>query len=510
MVIKVKRALISVSDKTGIIDLGRVLAKNNVEIISTGGTAKVLKEAGIKVKEISEFTGFPEILDGRVKTLHPFIYGGLLYKRDNPQHVEQIAKHNISPIDMVVVNLYPFEKVFFTENADDEELIENIDIGGPSMIRASAKNWKFVCVVTDPKMYPVIIEEIEKYGGISESTSRKCAGEVFHTTSYYDWLISRYFDREENVTFREKIGFFYKKIEQLRYGENPHQKAAWYQSADKKITWKQLQGKQLSFNNILDMESAYIIVCEFEMPACCIIKHNNPCGAAKAENITQAFELALKTDPLSAFGGIIGFNRQLDGNTAELIVKTFFEVIIAPSFSVDAIKILSKKENLRLIEMPEMKLGEFEIRATAGGILLQDYDTVNFEKLEVKTIKKPTEEELEALKFANVICKYVKSNAIVLGTKNQIVGVGAGQMSRYDSTRVAVMKMKDNFKEKISPLVMASDAFFPFPDSIEVAAEAGVTAIIQPGGSLKDAEVIEVCNKKGISMVFSGTRHFKH
>ncbi len=508
--IKVKRALISVSDKSGLIDLAKVLAKNNVEIISTGGTAKAIKEAGIPVKEISEITGFPEILDGRVKTLHPAIYGGILYKRDNPGHLEQVSKHSIRQIDLVVVNLYPFEKVFFSRQATDEELIENIDIGGPSMIRASAKNWKFVCVVVSPEFYPLIIEEIKENGGISEETSKRCAAEVFHTTSYYDWLISRYFDRNLPFSFRETMGFYYKKIDQLRYGENPHQQAAWYRYADTKISWKQLQGKQLSFNNILDMENAYKIACEFELPSCCIIKHNNPCGAAAGKTQKEAFEKALKCDPLSAFGGIIGLNKILEAETASLIKEIFFEVIIAPGFSKEAIEILSKKENLRLIEMPSLETGEVEIRSTTGGVLLQTYDKETWQNLDVKTKKKPTEEELEALKFAYIICKYVRSNAIVLGTTNQTVGIGAGQMSRYDSTRVAVMKLRDNFKGKISPLVMASDAFFPFPDSIEVAAEAGVTAIIQPGGSLKDKEVIEECDKRGISMVFTGMRHFRH
>ncbi|MCX7706211.1 MAG: bifunctional phosphoribosylaminoimidazolecarboxamide formyltransferase/IMP cyclohydrolase, partial [bacterium] len=425
--IEVKRALISVSDKTGLIDLAKVLAKNNVEIISTGGTAKAIREAGIDVKEISQITGFPEILDGRVKTLHPFIYGGILFKRDNPSHIDQVSKHNISRIDLVVVNLYPFEKVFFSEGATDEELIENIDIGGPSMIRASAKNWKFVCVVVDPKFYPEIIQEIEKQGGISEKTSRRCAAEVFHTTSYYDWLISRYFDKEtQKEEFRDKIGFYYKKIEQLRYGENPHQKAAWYQCADKKISWKQLQGKQLSFNNILDMESAYKIACEFDQPSCCIIKHNNPCGAAIGDTQKQAFEKALQTDPLSAFGGIIGLNRPLDGETAKAIRDIFFEVIIAPSFSKEAVEILSAKENLRLVEMPVMEDTEYEIKGASSGILLQTPDNLNWEKLEVKTKRQPTKEEMEALKFAAIICKHVKSNAIVLGTLNQIIGVGAG------------------------------------------------------------------------------------
>ncbi len=508
--IEVKRALISVSDKTGIVDLAKFLDRKDVEIISTGGTARTLKQAGISVKEISQITGFPEILDGRVKTLHPFIYGGILYKRDNTSHIEQVRFHNIKQIDLVVVNLYPFEKVFFNRDASDEELIENIDIGGPSMIRASAKNWKFVCVLVSPEFYPAVMEEIENQGGISEATSRKCAAEVFRTTSYYDWLISRYFERNQEFSFRETIGFYYKKIDQLRYGENPHQKAAWYRCADRNFSWKQLQGKQLSFNNILDMESAYRIACEFDEPSCCIIKHNNPCGVAAMKTQEQAYENALKTDPLSAFGGIIGLNRALTPETARMISKTFFEVIISPSFSQEAVEILSKKENLRLIEMPSFNLPEFEIKGTNSGILIQTHDTKNWGNLEVKTKREPTDEEMEALKFSWTVCKHVKSNAIVLGTTNQIVGIGAGQMSRYDSTRVAVMKMKDNFKKKISPLVMASDAFFPFPDSIEEAAKAGVTAVIQPGGSLKDDEVIRVCDRKKIAMVFTGVRHFKH
>lgn len=508
--IEVKRALISVSDKTGIVELARVLSKKGVEIVSTGGTAKTLKQAGISVKEISEITGFPEILDGRVKTLHPIIYGGILYKRDNLSHIEQVKLHNIGQIDLVVVNLYPFEKVFFSKDASDEELIENIDIGGPSMLRAAAKNWKFVCVLVSSKFYPAIIEEIENQGGIYETTSRKCAAEVFRTTSYYDWLISRYFGKDEQFSFGGTIGFYYKKIDQLRYGENPHQQAAWYRCADKNLSWKQLQGKQLSFNNILDMESAYRIASEFDEPSCCIIKHNNPCGVATGKTQKQAYENALKTDPLSAFGGIVGLNEQLNPETAEIIARTFFEVIIAPSFSQKAIEILSKKENLRLIEMPCFNLSEFEIKGTNSGILVQTHNTGNWENLTVKTKRKPTDKEMEALQFSWIVCKHVKSNAIVLGTTNQIVGIGAGQMSRYDATRVAVMKMKDNFKEKITPLVMASDAFFPFPDSIEIAAKAGITAVIQPGGSVKDDEVIRICDKKKIAMVFTGMRHFKH
>ncbi|HPP66491.1 MAG TPA: bifunctional phosphoribosylaminoimidazolecarboxamide formyltransferase/IMP cyclohydrolase [bacterium] len=508
--IKVKRALISVSDKTGIADLANVLVKNGVEIISTGGTAKALQQAGIPVKEISELTGFPEILDGRVKTLHPFIYGGILYKRDNPLHIQQVKCHNIQQIDLVVVNLYPFEGMFFNEKATEDELIENIDIGGPSMIRAAAKNWQFVCVVVSPEFYPAIIEEIQNNTGISESTSKKCAAEVFSTTSYYDWLINKYFERDQGFSFKKTIGFYYKKIDQLRYGENPHQKAGWYRCADKVISWKQLQGKQLSFNNILDMESAYRIACEFDEPSCCIVKHNNPCGAAIGKTQEDAYENALKTDPLSAFGGIVGLNKQLNQPTAHLISKTFFEVVVAPSFSLEAIEILSKKTNLRLIEMPSLDLVDVEIRGTNNGILVQSHDIKNWETLEVKTKKIPTEEEMNAMGFSWVICKHVKSNAIVLGTTNRIVGIGAGQMSRYDSSRVAVMKMNDNVKEKISPLVMASDAFFPFPDSIEVAAKAGVTAIIQPGGSVKDPEVIQACDSNNIAMVFTGMRHFRH
>ena len=509
--IKVRRALISVSDKSGLIDLARVLAKHDVEMVSTGGTAKALRDAGFPVKEISQLTGFPEILDGRVKTLHPIIYGGILYRRDVPEHVSQIEKHGIKPIDLVVVNLYPFEKMFWKKEATDEEMIENIDIGGPSMIRASSKNWEHVVVVIDPRFYPAIIKEMENNNGsVSENTARRMAGEVFRYTSYYDWLISCYFAKGQQFSFDDTVGFYFKKVEDLRYGENPHQKAAWYRSAHAAADFEQLQGKQLSFNNILDLESAYRIVCECENPACCIIKHNNPCGAALGENISQAYQRALETDPLSAFGGIIGFNREVDSDVAALIVKSFYEVVVAPSFTADAVSIFSAKENLRLIRMHRVLRPEFETKGLASGILIQTPDEATEENYQVVTKKKPTDEEMEAMKFANVICKFVKSNAIVFGTTGQICGIGAGQMSRFDSTRIAVMKMKDNFKRKISPLVMASDAFFPFPDSVEIAAKAGITAIVQPGGSIKDKEVISVCDKLGIAMVTTGVRHFRH
>ncbi|MCL5674973.1 MAG: bifunctional phosphoribosylaminoimidazolecarboxamide formyltransferase/IMP cyclohydrolase [Candidatus Omnitrophica bacterium] len=512
--IRIRRALISVSDKTGIIDLARSLVKSGVEIISTGGTAKILKEAQIPVREISEWTGFPEILDGRIKTLHPLIYAGILFRRDSEEHVKQVEKMNVKPIDMVVVNLYPFEKTMQKQNATDEEIIENIDIGGPSMLRAASKNYKDVVVVARPEFYPDIISEFEKNNGyISENTSFKMAKEVFKFISYYDWIIAGYLankEKQEIQVFPDVLGLYFKKIEELRYGENPHQKAAWYINAGSNFPYKQLQGRQLSFNNIIDMEDAYRIVSEFSPPACVIIKHTNPCGVALSESPSQAYEKALQSDPLSAFGGIISFNRTVTGGTAQKIGQTFYEVVIAPDFDEEAKNIFRNKENLRIIKVHGQINQKYVLKGLSKGILIQDEDDLLWSGLKVVTKKSPSEEEMECLKFAWMVSKHVKSNAIVFATKNQTIGIGAGQMSRYDSTRVAVMKMKDNFKETPSPLVMASDAFFPFPDSIDVAYKAGVTAIIQPGGSIKDREVIEACDKSGISMVFTGTRHFKH
>jgi len=510
---KVKRALLSVYDKKGIVDFAQGLKDLGIEILSTGGTAKLLKEKGVFVREVSEVTGFPEILDGRVKTLHPLIHGGILFKRKEKTHLEEVERLSIPQIDLVAVNLYPFREVVSNPEVDLEEAMENIDIGGPTMIRAAAKNYKYVVVIVKPEFYPLLIEEMKKNNGkVSEDFSFKCAAEVFRFTSRYDYIISSYFESKiEKKQLPDEIDIRLIKVNDLRYGENPHQIASWYRFIDKEFERKQFQGKELSFNNLLDMESTYLLVNQFSFPACVITKHTNPCGVAIGENLLIAYEKALETDPLSAFGGIIGFNGKVGKEVAKKIIERFFEVVIAPDYEEEALRVFKKKENLRIIKSPEKPVYKYDFRTLNDGFLIQTPDEKDIEKFEIVTEKKPGDVEIEALKFAWTVCKFVKSNAIVLGTKNQILGIGAGQMSRYDATRVAVMKMKDNFKKEIKPVVMASDAFFPFPDSIEYAAkEAKISAVIQPGGSIKDKEVIETCNKLGIAMVFTGTRHFRH
>lgn len=509
--IKIERAILSVSDKTGIVELAKFLKKYNVEIISTGGTAKILKENGIQVKEVSEFTGFPEILDGRVKTLHPKIYGGILSIRENPEHIKQMKENNLLPIQLIVCNLYPFQETLKKAKIE-KEIIENIDIGGPSIIRAGAKNYKYVCVLVNPSFYNEFINEMEKNdGSVSEQFSFKCAREVFRLTSRYDFIISSYFtEKIEKEILPSEIDIRLIKVSQLRYGENPHQKAAWYKFVNKEFKREIFQGKELSFNNIVDMESAYNLVNDFERPTCVIIKHTNPCGVAVADDLIDAYEKALETDPISAFGGIVAFNRNVNKKLAEKIVKRFYEIVIAPDYEKEALGIFKEKKDLRVIRIPEKIKYEYDFRTISDGFLVQTPDEIDYEKFEIVTEKKPTEEEIEALKFAWNVCKFIKSNGIVIATKDQTLGIGTGQMSRYDSTRIAVMKMKDNFKGNIKPVVLASDAFFPFPDSIYVAKEAGVSSIIQPGGAKKDDEIIDLCNKLGISMVFTGTRHFKH
>lgn len=510
--IKISRAIMSVSDKSGIVELAKFLSERGVEILSTGGTAKTLRENGIKVMDVSEFTGFPEILDGRVKTLHPKIYGGLLAIRDNKEHQKQMKENNLVPIDLIVCNLYPFEATL-KRGASHEEIIENIDIGGPTMIRAASKNYKYVCVLVKPEMYREFMEEMERNNGcVSEEFSFRCAREVFRHTSKYDFAISSYFSKkvEGEKALPDEMDIRLIKVQNLRYGENPHQLAAWYRFSDKEFPRQQFQGKELSFNNLLDMEASYILVNQFSTPACVIVKHNNPCGVATGKDIEVAYEKALETDPLSAFGGIIGLNRKVDGALAEKIIERFYEVIIAPEYDEDALDVFKKKENLRVIKSPvDIKL-KYDFKTLNDGFLIQTPDDKEYEKLEVVTEKAPDDKEMSALKFAWTVCKFVKSNTIVIATEGQTVGIGAGQMSRYDSARVAVMKMRDNFKREIKPLVVASDAFFPFPDSIDVLREAGVSAIIQPGGALKDKDVIETCNKYGIAMVLTGMRHFKH
>ncbi len=519
--IKIKRALISVTDKTGVVDFAKFLDSQKIEIISTGGTAKLLKENNIKVKDISEFTGFPEIMDGRVKTLHPKVHGGLLAVRDNKEHLKAMELHDIEQINMVIVNLYAFEETA-KKNASFEETIENIDIGGPSMIRSSAKNHKFVAVVVNPERYEGIIEIMKQNNNsIPEEISKALAGEAFTRTASYDSAIATWFDNQLSVEFPEKIALTANRKSILRYGENPHQKAALY-VADSNIpsvaNAKFLQGKELSYNNILDADSAYELVSEFQQPSAVIVKHNNPCGVASSENLAEAFEKALNCDPVSAFGGIFAFNREVDKTTAEKAAKIFCEVIIAPSYTKEALEIFSSKKNLRVLEIGHIKnanqISEKKIQAIKSGFLLQDKDNIvlDVNNLKIVTKRKPTDREMEDLLFAFTICKHVKSNAIVYAKDLATIGIGAGQMSRIDSSRIGAWKAKEVNKnsESAEGSVLASDAFFPFADGLEAGAKEGITAVIQPGGSVRDEEVIEAADKNNIAMVFTGIRHFRH
>jgi len=523
--VKVKRALISVSDKTGIVELAKELKSFSVEIVSTGGTAKALRDSGIPVIEVSDLTGFPEMLDGRVKTLHPLIHGGILAKRKSKVHQEEVAKHKIPLIDLVVINLYPFDKVIAKESFTFEEAIENIDIGGPTMVRAACKNFENVGVVVDPKDYTLILEELKQNGRLSRSTNFYLARKAFSITSSYDSAIASYLytQRLDNAMpekYPERLTLSFIKTQDLRYGENPHQTAAFYREAKQlnipSISHaKQLQGKELSFNNIIDLDTALGLVMEFGENAAVIIKHTNPCGVATSNiALLDAFIKARETDPVSAFGGIIGFNKEVDGETAREISKNFVEAIVAPSYSSDALKIFESKKNLRLMQVPMdaknlSKTGNnLDLKKVSGGILVQDKDIKDLDPSNLKnpTKRKPTPDEFEALQFAWKVAKYVKSNAVVYARKGQTVGIGAGQMSRVDSCKIAAMKA--NLPTKGT--VLASDAFFPFRDGIDETAKAGITAIIQPGGSVKDEEVIAACDEHGIAMVLTGIRHFRH
>ena len=534
--VKIKRALISVSDKTGIEDLAKTLNEFGVQILSTGGTAKKIKDLGIPVKDVSDYTGFPEMMNGRVKTLHPKIHGGLLALRNNKEHMEIAKKHGIGMIDMVVVNLYPFEKTIRKPGVTLEEAQESIDIGGPSMLRSAAKNYKSVAVVTDPIKYHAIIKELkENNGSLSEAMLKELAVEVFKRTSEYDSAIYNYLNitkpaprlrsgqegrstkDDSKDSFPGTLNLSFRKAQSLRYGENPHQKAAFYKepsSAESGIcNANQLQGKELSFNNILDLNAAIEIVKDFERPAASVIKHTNPSGAAVADTLSRAYIDALECDRLSAFGSIVGFNRPVDRKLAEVVIKKsdFVECIIAPSFDNDAKEIFSKKKNLRLLEVPGFKrTGEKELdyKKIVGGLLVQDTDLKVIQKSEFKlpTRRKPSKSEIESLLFGWKVVKHVKSNAIVLSNGTKTVGIGAGQMSRVDSVIIACRKAG----RKSRGSVMASDAFFPKPDAIVQARKAGIKSIIQPGGSKGDEAIIDACNKYGIAMVFTGTRHFKH
>jgi phosphoribosylaminoimidazolecarboxamide formyltransferase/IMP cyclohydrolase len=522
----VRRALLSVSDKTGLIDFARALAKRGIELVSTGGTAKSLKAEGLAVTDVSAVTGFPEIMDGRVKTLHPKIHGGLLADRGNPDHVQALAAQAISPFELLVVNLYPFEQVT-AQGAEWAMAIENIDIGGPAMIRAAAKNHGSLAVIVDPTDYASVLKELDEHQGtVSLEARRRFAAKAFARTASYDAAIAQWFARElkENAPVYAALGG--KLIQSLRYGENPHQSAAFYKSPEQRegvATAEQLQGKELSYNNINDTDAAFECVAEFDAKtaACAIVKHANPCGVALSKSLADAYRKALACDPVSAFGGIIAFNRPIDGETAEEIVKIFTEVIIAPGADDAAREIIAEKKNLRLLitqGLPDPQASGLLFKTVAGGFLLQSRDGghVAAKDLKVVTKRMPTSAELADLQFAFTVAKHVKSNAIVYAKHGATVGIGAGQMSRVDSTRIAAAKSAEAAKAArlAEPLakgaVVASDAFFPFADGLITAAEAGVTAIIQPGGSLRDAEVIKAADEQGLAMVFTGMRHFRH
>ncbi|MGQ7278431.1 bifunctional phosphoribosylaminoimidazolecarboxamide formyltransferase/IMP cyclohydrolase [Brevibacillus thermoruber] len=513
----VKKALISVSDKTGLIPFARRLADAGVEIISTGGTAAMLKEAGIPVIGISEVTGFPEILDGRVKTLHPNIHSGLLAVRDNETHRQQLNELQIETIDLVVVNLYPFKQTIAKPDVTFAEAIENIDIGGPTMLRAAAKNHQYVTVVVDAADYEQVAAEIEKEGDTSLDTRRRLAAKVFRHTAAYDALISRYLSEQVGDFLPESYTVTYEKAQDLRYGENPHQRAAFYReplAAGASIARaEQLHGKELSYNNINDADAALAIVREFAEPAVVAVKHSNPCGVGIGADIREAYQKAYEADPVSIFGGIVAANRPVDRDTALLMKETFLEIILAPDFTEEALAVLTEKKNLRLLRIPALNESReaaqgFRIAPVAGGALVQEYDVKQLEDADIRVVtdKQPTADELAQLKFAWKVVKHVKSNAIVLARENMTIGVGAGQMNRVGAANIAIAQAG----EKAKGAVLASDAFFPMPDTVEAAAKAGVTAIIQPGGSVRDQDSIDACNRHGIAMVFTGVRHFKH
>jgi len=516
---RVQRALISVSDKTGILELSKALIDAGVEILSTGGTAKLLTENNLPVKEVSEHTGYPEMMDGRVKTLHPKIHGGILGRRGTDDEV--MLLNGIDPIDLVVVNLYPFEATIAKENCSLEDAIENIDIGGPTMVRATAKNHEFVSIVVDPTDYSRVIAEINA-GGISKETRFDLAVKAFEHTSNYDGNIANYLGKINSdgsqSNFPRTINMQFDKVQEMRYGENPHQQAAFYKEANPAevsvASATQIQGKELSYNNVADTDAALECVKSFEEPACVIVKHANPCGVAIADNTMGAYELAYKTDPTSAFGGIIAFNRPLEDDVAaEIIKRQFVEVIIAPSVTDAAKAVLSEKKNVRVLECGqwEKSVPGLDFKRINGGLLVQDRDLgmVGIDDLQVVTEKKPTENQLRDLLFAWKVAKFVKSNAIVYVKNSMTIGVGAGQMSRVYSAKVAGIKAADENLE-VAGSVMSSDAFFPFRDGIDAAHEAGITAVIQPGGSMRDDEVIAAANEHGMAMVFTSMRHFRH
>lgn len=513
---RIERALLSVTDKTGIVPFAKALHRMNVELISTGGTAKLLMENGVPVREVAELTGFPEMLDGRVKTIHPRVAAGILAIRSNTEHMRALAEHDIPAIQMVVVNLYAFEKVAGKEGVSREELIENIDIGGPTMIRAAAKNFQDVAVVVSPAQYDTLLAEIDNNDGkITPATHWALAQQAFLHTAAYDQAVSSRLAQVEasgETTIEilpARLNLAVNRTAVLRYGENPHQQAALYSFERGGIAGaKQLNGKELSYNNLVDLDAAWQLIEEFDEPAAAIIKHTNPCGCAQHKSISEAYKKALEADPISAFGGVLAFNRELDGATASEVSKLFVEAIAAPSYSEEAKQILTAKKSLRLVEVKAVEKPELAIKSISGGLLAQTADVGKVDAADLKTVtaRKPSVEELRALLFAWKVCKHVKSNAIVYSHEGQIVSVGAGQMSRVDSVKVGAMKA-------ILPLeksVLASDAFFPFADGVEEAAKHGITAVIQSGGSVRDEEVVAAADRLGLAMVFTGLRHFRH
>ena len=524
---RITRALLSVSDKTGLVDLARALADYGVELISTGGTAKALADAGLKVVDVSALTGFPEMMDGRVKTLHPKVHGALLAIRGNPEHTKAMEEHGIKPIDLLVVNLYPFEATV-AKGASFDDCIENIDIGGPAMIRAAAKNHADVTVVVEPDDYEKVLGELAQHTGMTTLELRQAlAAKAYARTAAYDAAISNWFAETLHDDAPDYRAFGGRLIQRLRYGENPHQSAAFYRTPNERFgiaTARQLQGKELSYNNINDTDAAYECVAEFDPrrgPACVIVKHANPCGVAEGASLLDAYKKALTCDPVSAFGGIVALNRRLDAEAAKAITEIFTEVIIAPEADDEAIKIVAAKKNLRLLlagGLPDPRTPGLTVRSVAGGLLVQSRDNAVVDEMQLKTVTKrtPSEAELADLAFAFRVAKHVKSNTIVYAKDRATVGVGAGQMSRVDSARIAARKARDAAEAENLPeprtmgSVVASDAFFPFPDGLLATIEAGATAVIQPGGSVRDADVIKAADEHDVAMVFTGVRHFRH
>jgi phosphoribosylaminoimidazolecarboxamide formyltransferase/IMP cyclohydrolase len=522
----VKRAIVSVHRKDGVVDLARGLVARGFEVVSTGGTAKALREADVAVRGVSEVTGFPEILGGRVKTLHPAIHGGILARAEQPEHGEELARHGIPPVTVVAVNLYPFEETV-ARGAALPEVVENIDIGGPTMLRASAKNFRNVCVVVDPADYGLLLEQLDRPGGPDQATRLYFAQKAFRHTAHYEAGIAAYFEKleakesgiaaaaPEEEEFPYRLTLTFEKAQDLRYGENPHQRAAFYSDLGSTLrsiaAARKLQGKELSFNNILDLDAAWRLVTELEPLACAIIKHTNPCGTALGTSLAEAFTRARECDPVSAFGGIVAVNRRLDAEAARAMSDLFLEAVIAPGYEPEARAVLAAKKNLRVMDMDQTSVQRFggrDLRRVLGGLLVQDFDlsVEDVSKCEVVSRRKPRPDELSALQLAWTVCKHVKSNAIVYASAVQTVGVGAGQMSRVDSARIAAEKAKLPLKGTAA----ASDAFFPFRDGIDAIAQAGATAIVQPGGSVRDDEVIAAANEHNLAMVFTGVRHFRH